>query len=412
MQTDELPLRAATSDDWDSISRLLSNVFNDPFDEDVAEADRAIFEAERTLVATDRDEIVGTAGAFTRDMTVPGAIVPAAHVTMVGVAPEYRRRGLLRRMMRRQLDEVYEAGREPFAVLWASEGRIYPRFGYGLAAARLLFEIDTREVVLAEPGSYSPGRLRASDPATARNELAKVYDQLRADRPGWIGRDERWWGYVLQDLPSRRQGATELRVTLHEGQSGVDGYALWRVKSSWDYGGPQSRVQVREVIAADPSAYVSLWRFLLSVDQTRSAHYGFGAPDEPLIYLAGEPRRLGGRLGDALWVRLVNVGTALAARRYAAPVDLVIDVTDTLLPRNSGGWRLRADGSGTATATRTAEPADLACDVAALGAVYLGGGSLGTLAAAGRIQERRPGAVAAADAAFGWHRAPSGLEVF
>src|SRR5690606_513793 len=116
----------------------------------------------RTLVVTDGAALVGVAGAFTRDMTVPGAVVPAAHVTMVGVAPTHRRRGLLRRLMHRQLREVYEARREPFAVLWASEGRIYQRFGYGLATTKLSLEIDTTEVRLAEPEGYMSGRLRAA----------------------------------------------------------------------------------------------------------------------------------------------------------------------------------------------------------------------------------------------------------
>src|SRR5690606_3971888 len=113
----------------------------------------------------------------------------------------------------------------------------------------------------------------------------------------------------------------------------------------------------------------------------------------------------GARLADALWVRVVDVPAALSARRYVAPVDVVLEVTDDLLPGNAGRWRLVADASGVARCTRTEAPADLACDVAALGAAYLGGASLGALGAAGRVVERRPGALAAASVAFGWHRA-------
>ncbi|MFS8480068.1 MAG: GNAT family N-acetyltransferase [Micromonosporaceae bacterium] len=412
MNDADLPLRVATPDDWDAIAGLVATAFNEDLDPDLARAERAVYEPERTLVVTDGAALVGVAGAFTRDMTVPGAVVPAAHVTMVGVAPTHRRRGLLRRLMHRQLREVYEARREPFAVLWASEGRIYQRFGYGLATTKLSLEIDTTEVRLAEPEGYMSGRLRAADPAAVQTELARLYDRSRGERPGWISRDDRWWRYVLADVPSRRHGATELRAVLHEGPSGVDGYALWRVKGSWDHGGPNGEVRVREVVAADRSAYLDLWRFLLSVDLTRTAVYSFGAVDEPLLYLANEPRRLGARLADALWVRVVDVPAALSARRYAAPVDVVLEVTDDLLPGNAGRWRLAADASGVARCTRTEAPADLACDIAALGAAYLGGASLGALGAAGRVVERRPGALAAASVAFGWHRAPSAVEVF
>jgi len=404
----ELPIRVAAAEDFDAISRLLFTAFNDAFDEELHNVERGIFEPDRALVVTDGGQIVANAGVFTRDMTVPGAVLPAAHVTMVAVAPTHRRRGLLRRLMHRQLRDIRSAG-ESFAVLWASEGRIYQRFGYGLAAPKIGFEIDGREVRLPDPGTA--GTLRSVELAAAQTELTKVYEQMRPDRPGYSSRDDRWWAYVLSDVPSRRQGASEQRVLLHDGPSGVDGYALWRAKPGWDGTGPSGSVEVREVVATTTAGYLALWRFLLSVDLTRSARYWFGAIDEPLLHLANEPRRLGGRVGDALWVRLVDVAAALAGRRYAAPVDVVIDVTDELIPENAGRWRLTAEG-GTARCTRTDAAADLACDVSALGAVYLGGPTLGALATAGRVTELRSGALTTASTAFGWYRAPAATEIF
>ena len=56
---------------------------------------------------------------YTRHVTVPGAIVPCAAVTAVGVMPTHRRRGLLTAMMRRQLEDVRarrRAGRDPVGV--------------------------------------------------------------------------------------------------------------------------------------------------------------------------------------------------------------------------------------------------------------------------------------------------------
>lgn len=405
----ELPIRTGLPEDWDSISRLLYSLFHEAFDEDLHEAERGVFEPERSLAVSDGEEIVGHAAAFTRDLTVPGNVVPAAHVTMVGVAPTHRRRRLLTRLMHRQLREIRDAGREPIAVLWASEGRIYPRFGYGLATQRLEFEIDVREVRLAQ--SAVAGRLRTGQPAALQPELAKVYEQLRADRPGWSDRDERWWRFVLADPASRRSGATERRAVVHEGPGGVDGYALWRTKSSWDAGGPKGEVIVTEVAAADPQSYAALWQFLLSIDLTRTALFRMGAVDEPLLHLVNEPRQLNGRLADGLWVRVVQVGAALSARRYAAPVDVVIEVSDAVLPENAGRWRLVGDRNG-ARCERTDAPADLACDVRDLGAVYLGGPSWGALAGAGRVRELRPGTIDQANAAFGWHRAPVAMEVF
>ncbi|HET8683334.1 MAG TPA: GNAT family N-acetyltransferase, partial [Micromonosporaceae bacterium] len=246
MTNDELPIRTATPDDWAAISRLLYSAFNETSSEEQDEVDRGTFEPERCLVVTEGAEIVGTAGVFTRDLTVPGAVVPAAHVTQVAVAATHRRGGLLRRLMVRQLRDVRARG-EPLALLWASEGCIYQRFGYGHAAPKLSLEVDTRQVRLA-PTTAPGGRLRAAEPASVRNELAKVYEQVRADRPGYSSRDERWWTYLLADLPSRREGRTERRAVLHEGPAGVDGYALWRAKPSWDAAGPRGEVHAGEVV--------------------------------------------------------------------------------------------------------------------------------------------------------------------
>ena len=409
MDSHDLPIRAATPDDWDAISRLMFTVFNDPYDEDEDRVNRAVFEPDRSLVVVDGDQIVGHAGNFARELAIPGGDLPVAHVTMVGVSPSYRRRGLLRRMMRRQLREVYDTRREPLAALWASESRIYQRYGYGLGSEKLSLELSTRELTLGGPAG---GTLRTGDPATVQTELAKVYDQVRLDRPGWSSRDDRWWSYLLADFAGRRHGATERRAVLHEGQSDVDGYALWRVKSNWDSSGPKGEVQVSEVVAANPTAYAEIWRFLAAIDLTRTVRYWFASTDEPVLFLADEVRSLGARLADGLWIRVVDVGAALSARRYAAPVDVVIEVTDELLPENAGRWRLTVDGSGAGECTRTDAGADLACDVSVLGAVYLGGPTLTGLAAAGRVEQRRPGALAATSTTFGWHRAPSAIEVF
>jgi predicted acetyltransferase len=404
----ELPMRVGTPEDWDGISLLLQGAFHQTAEPETAEIERSIAEPERALVVTDDDQVVAHAAVLTRDLTVPGNVIPAAHVTGVGVAATHRRRRLLTRLMHRQLRDIYDGRQEPVAVLWASEAPIYPRFGYGLAAERLSMEINSKE---AEITAVRDGRLRAAEPAALLPELTKVYEQLRPSRPGWSSRDERWWNYRLADPPASRGGGTALRAAVHETESGVDGYAVWRTKSEWVAGSPRGEVWVTEVAAANPAAYASLWEFLLGIDLTRTTRYGFAAVDEPLLHLVPDPRSLAPRLVDALWVRVVEVGAALSARRFAAGVDLVLDITDPILTANTGRWRLVGDGPA-ASCTRTDAPADLSCAVSDLGAAYLGGPSWAALAAAGRVREHRPGALAAATAAFGWHRAPVGIEVF
>ena len=60
----------------------------------------------------------------------------------------------------------------------------------------------------------------------------------------------------------------------------------------------------------------------------------------------------------------------------------------------------------------TDAPADLACEVASLGCVYLGGFSFAELARAMRMRELRDGALAQADALFRTDRKPWCPEIF
>jgi predicted acetyltransferase len=388
------------------MAELLADAFHETWEAEGIEIERGVFEPERAALAWAGDRLVGSSASYSRDLTVPGGIVPSAHVTMVGVEATHRRRGLLNRMMARLFSDARGLG-EPVAHLWASEGRIYQRYGYGMAATRLVIEAD-RDAQLRLPPDDPDGSLRAVALADAGPDLQKVYEQVRAERPGLSSRDERWWAHTLADPASWRNGATRRHVLVHETSAGIDGYALWRVR---DGSGDRPTVLLRELLATTPAGYRSLWHFLLNVDLTRRLEYPFASPDEPLLHLVHEPRGLDAKVRDALWLRLLDVPAALAARRYAAPVEVVLGVTDELVPENTGRWLLTGDAES-ATCSRTSLPVDLDCDLGALGAAYLGGASLGTLAAAGRVRELVPGTLARASAAFGWHRAPSAVEVF
>ena len=403
----EYTLRSGTPADFDDMAALLGDAFHETYEAEGLEVERAVYEPERAALAFAGDRLVGSSGSYARELTVPGAIVPSAHVTMVGVEATHRRRGILTRMMGRLFEDAQRAG-EPVAHLWASEGKIYQRYGYGLAATRLVIEAD-REAQLRMPLADPGGSLRSAALADAGPDLRKVYEQVRAERPGVSGRDDRWWSHTLADPTSWRNGATRRYVLIHETAGEVDGYVLWRVREG--SGDRPGTVLVREMLATNPAAYQSIWQFLLNVDLTRRVEYPFAAPDEPLLYLVNEPRKLGTTLSDALWLRLVDVPAALAARRYQSPVDVVVAVQDDMIPENSGRWHLTGDPS-TASCTRTERPADLDCDLGALGAAYLGGASLGSLAAGGRVRELVAGTLAPASAAFGWHRAPAAMEVF
>ena len=407
MTDDAIHIEVPTEADWPEFSRLLATAFHEELEEEVHDREKLIYEPQRSLVARRDGRIVGTAAISTRQLAVPGAVIPAGHVTFVSVAATARRQGVLTRFMRQQFDDMRAAG-EPIAILWASEGRIYQRFGYGMAARKLAFTVDTKEVrVTAEQAG---GRLIEGTPTDLREAMIKIYDQLYAEHPGWSDRSATHWEYRIADEKSARNGFTGLRALLHEDEAGPDGYALWSAKSKWDEGGPRGEVFVRELVATNPRAYASLWHHLLSMDLARTATTWVAGVDEPLQYMVNEPRRLGMTVSDSIWLRVLDVPAALVARRYAAPAEVVIEVTDDgVVPANNGRFRLRGSPDG-AACEPTTDPADLACTVIALGAAYLGDASLTTLADAGMVRELRPGALAAAATAFGWPRPGYAIE--
>jgi len=408
------PIRPIGENEFPAYYAVIEHAFNSTYPTDPElQHDLAVFEFDRTLAAFDGPDMVGTAGAFTFRMTVPGNIVAMAGVTAVSVLPSHRRRGILSGLMHRLLADARDRG-EAVAALFASEAGIYGRYGFGIATAELDLTIRRGEgVMLAEPGG--PGRaprLRIAEPQDALPEMAKVFDAILPGRPGLLARDDRWWGYVLWDPEHRRSGGTPLRCVIAEDETGPRGYALFSGKPDWDdHGIPGGTLQVRELIASDPAAYSAIWNDLLTRDLVSEIRARARPADEPLLYLLADPRRARPVLLDGLWVRLVRLDQALTQRRYGCAVDVVIEVADDLFAENAGRWRLRAPdpaaaGPAAASCERTSAPADLSVPVRALGAAYLGGTKLSALAGAGLVTEIQPGALAALSAAMSWDPAP------
>ncbi|MFH9548766.1 GNAT family N-acetyltransferase [Streptomyces sp. NPDC017435] len=366
---------------------------------------RALTSCERSLGVWDDGRCVATAGAYEFRLTVPGgASVPAAGVSMVGVSATHRRRGVLTSMMRRQLDDVRAWG-EPLAILTASEPAIYGRFGYATAAFGLHAEIDTSRVRLSVPAGTDDVRLRYVDPGAELEACEAVYARTVSRRAGMLARRPDWERLGLLDPQSERGDASPLQCVLAERDGEVTGYTRFRVRREWRDSGHNGQVVLQDLTGADPVSEAALWRFLFGIDLTTSLKVRARPMDEAWQHLVSDIRRCELRVRDSLHVRLVDVGTALEARTYQAPVDVVLEVEDAFCPWNSGRWRLSGDGKG-AVCVRTSDAADLALSVRELGAAYLGGVGLASLAGAGRVRELRQGALAEAAVGFGTATAP------
>lgn len=399
----DIEIRPIGPEEFEPFMRALSVAFGLDVAGDELARERLVFEPARGLAVYEAGEIVAGIMASSLEVSVPGALLPAACVTSAGVIPTHRRRGLLRALMRRHLDDVRASG-EPVSALWSSESGIYGRFGYAPGNFRFEMEIDRNHTSFARPPAPG-GRVRLLGRERALEAMPAVYERVRGRQPGTIGRDPRWWQYLFHEPEDRQRKVGPLQFAAYESPRGVDGYVVYRFRHAWRQGNPAGTVEVQELIAATTEAEVALWRYCFDVDLSVTIRAWNRSVDEPLLFTLADPRRLRLRLMDGMWVRLVDVPAALRGRRYGAAGRIVLEVRDAFCPWNEGGFELEGGRDGAACRPSTASP-DLVVDVTDLAAAYLGGTRLRTLHRATRVAELTAGALDRADAMFAWDPPP------
>ncbi|MDA0351288.1 MAG: GNAT family N-acetyltransferase [Chloroflexi bacterium] len=368
---------------------------------------RARMPIERTLVAIDDGDFVGTTAVLNMEMRVPGgAMLPTAAVTAVAVLPTHRRRGVLTAMMRKQLNDVHERG-EPLAALWASESLIYQRFGYGLAIPGEDWEIERVRASFARPPrEESNGRVRLVQRQEALLRVPAIHERTVEAFHGILGHDRDRWRSIFGDGPWVELNQKELPFTAIFERDGVDeGFVTYHLDGFDRPPGPRA-LDVKELNAATPEAHEALWRYIFSVDLVDVIRVTRRAIDDPLPWMLLDPRRLKRSTRDLIWLRLVDVHAALGARSYSVPGRVTIEVVDEFCPWNDGRYVLEAGTDGTATCVRSDATPELTLSAETLAAAYLGATSLLVMRDAGRIEEHVEGATARAAAMFRTARAP------
>ncbi|NNF69021.1 MAG: GNAT family N-acetyltransferase [Acidimicrobiia bacterium] len=370
---------------------------------------RKAFELDRFLAAYDGDDIVGTFGAFSFDMAVPGGTLPTAGTTIVTVRPTHRRQGILTAMMDRHFSDAAEKG-EPLAALWASESSIYGRFGYGMASYMNDVSIESDRGAF-RPTVEAPGRVRLIAVDEAKQVIPPIYERVWRERPGSFGRPGPWWeDRWFRDDPEDRGGATAWKYVVHDVEGEYKGYARYRVKLDWGPF-PNNEVKLGEIQGVDAASRLALWRYLLDIDLAVKVTCWNQPADLEVPWALVEHRRMGQRRTDGLWVRILDVEKALAGRAYRVPGSLVLGVKDDFRPETSGAYRLEIDQSGAATCSRTDEAAQIFMSMETLGSVYFGGIPVHELANVGLVAGDRS-AIDLADLAFGWGVSPFCPEIF
>lgn len=369
---------------------------------DVARAARelgSVWDLSRSLGAWAGGRVRGTYRSWPTEITVPGgARRPASAVSAVTVLPTHRRQGVLTQMVATGHATARERG-EMFGVLHASEYPIYGRFGYGMAAREAVWTVQTTGLGF-HPGRTGSVEMAAID-AAARDTVVGVFDAWRARQPGEIRRREVSWEF---DLALREEfWGTPWKgwLAFHRDADGVaDGYVRYHADGTWENRQPRGTLHVDELHGLTDEATATLWRFLAEIDWVATLRAERRSPSDRLPWLLVNGRAASlSEVGDGIWLRILDIPGALAARTYEREGRLVLDIVDREAP--DGRIRVRLDGGpGGATCLVTSEAPDLTLDVAALGAAYLGGSRLRVAVLATGWDEHRAGALGEADALF------------
>jgi predicted acetyltransferase len=392
-----MEFRTIAPEEADEFFTTLERAFgNIVANEDEVAHEMARLQHDRLWAALEDGRIVGCAGAYSWETHVPGgAAVPTAGITTVGVLPTHRRRGITTQLMWRLLRQARER-EEPLATLFASEGAIYGRFGFGVSSQHLDLDVlvDRARFV---PGLDPYGSVRLLPRDQALPLLHPVYEQVASTRPGMVRLDRDGVDWVLEEKKDPKEGHF-YAVHLDDGGR-PDAYAVYRVKHEWPESLPHVELVVRDLLATHARANAAMWRYLFDVDLVSRVLAENRPPDEPLRWQLAEPRAARAKVFDGLYARPVDVAAALACRAYAADGRLAVGVHDPFAPENDGVYVLSVEG-GVARCTRVDADPDLRCRVNALGSVLLGGTTWSVLAAAGAVEAISPRALERADAMF------------
>ncbi len=379
------PVRAITEDEAPLFRARLNRGFGADIPEDEQDSDRflELFEIDRTFAAFDGEDIIGTGGAFSFQLTVPGAAtVGMGGTTIITTQPTHRRRGVLRSMMDYHLDEV--AGQdEPLAGLWASESAIYSRFGFGIATERIEMKMDAPMISFREHRGL--GSVKLLEAEAAEPVMRELYEAVRLSRPGMLSRSDTIWRHSVMWDPSHRRRSRSARryAVAYDGEDPV-GYATYRQKEKWeDF--PEGEISVIEIIATTDEAHEALWHYLTTIDLFPKVVWWNAPIDDPLPERVTYPRRVRRKVEDSLWLRILDVPAALEARRYEMDGTATFAVADEYRPDTAGTYRLEVS-DGVAQCRRVAAEPEVEFDVDTLGSVYLGAPFLLSLAAAGRVR--------------------------
>ncbi len=397
----DIEFRPATAEEMGQFGLLAGYVYGGAYGDGPDNLVASVTRPEWTLCAFDGSRLVSTFSTIPFTMRANGVALPIGGISAVGTLPEYRRRGLVRRIMTQAFADMRDGGR-PVAALWASQAAIYQRFGFAMASVQRSYAVDTADIDFHD-GDDGGSRVERLDVASGYDSIKDVYVRFVADRMGYLHRARPLW---LHNALEEREADGPVHIALSHGRSGPDGYAVYTLREGRrDHPARSQEIVVRDLAWLSSDAYRSLWMYFKRHDLVGRVRWNSAPSDDPAIEYFLEPRLLEARDHEGFWLRLVDVAAALKGRGWTTDGEISITVReDSLAPWNTGSYRLTVSG-GAADVAPCPTATDMEISVKALASLYTGQRSARELSAWGLLNGNAD-AVRRADNLFATRHAP------
>lgn len=347
-----------------------------------------VLERDRNLVASMR--------LYSMQQWVHGHKLPVLGVASVAVAPEHRRHGYAREMMRYALREGYGRG-DVASLLYPFRPSFYRNMGYALAGTVHQFEVRPDFLPLFSERE----RVRRARPGDV-SAMTACYNAFAEATNGQLARSEQQISRII---------GPELGATfVCESETGeIEGYLVMRYGHEAE---PWARkAEVVERVWTTQTAYRGILGFLASMGDQWGQVILRAHPNETLENLLSDPRPPTYRHVKNLWFpvarqlkgtmfRILNVVEALKRRRWGpANVSFTLTVEDLLLEENSGGFTVKiADGKAEVRLGAAGE--DLRTNIATLSSMFVGELAPSRAASIGELKVQDPQLLPVLDLAF------------
>jgi predicted acetyltransferase len=330
-----------------------------------------------------------------------GRQVPMAGVAGVMVAPEYRGRGVGRRLMTALLDEIAARG-YPLSALYPATMPLYRSLGWELAGARdtaviparslrALTSPDTLSLETADPGANPDLRPGPEDPGLRRagpGDADAVIAVL-----GRVHQAARDCGPITRDAAMVAQwlAGPDLYAYL-----AGDGFLAYH----WHHRNHDLFVDCAEAVSAQTVR--AFWTHVGSYASIAEKVYARTGPASALWWLTNE-RDVDIEHRSQWMLRVVDAPAAIAARGFPGAVSarVPLHIIDGARPANAGRWELAVAGGAGALTPFEPVPAGGVLTLGARGLAALYAGTpVGLLRQAGLAAGGTPDGNEALDAAF------------